>query len=139
MREAGLVGASHRHGGPTTTRRNKDDRPAPDLVDRDFNAAGPNQLWVADITYVPTMAGFSISPSCSTPGAARSSAGRWQTTCAPNWCWMRWRWLLANVGLRTSSITATRAANIPRWHSASGVARQVFDPQWGRSLTPTTT
>jgi hypothetical protein len=38
--------------------RNKDDRPAPDLVDRDFNAAGPNQLWVADITYVPTMAGF---------------------------------------------------------------------------------
>src|SRR5437763_4164992 len=24
----------------------------------DFNAAGPNQLWVADITYVPTMAGF---------------------------------------------------------------------------------
>src|SRR5207302_1214480 len=33
MREAGLVGASHRHGGPTTTRRNKDNRPAPDLVD----------------------------------------------------------------------------------------------------------
>src|ERR1700738_2515258 len=58
MREAGLVGASHRHGGPTTTRRDKDDRPGPDLVDRDFNAAGPNQLWVADITYVPTMAGF---------------------------------------------------------------------------------
>src|SRR3954467_1649163 len=58
MREAGLVGASHRHGGPTTTRRNKDDRPAPDLVDRDFSAAGPNQLWVADITYVPTAAGF---------------------------------------------------------------------------------
>jgi putative transposase len=50
MREAGLVGASHRHGGPTTTRRNKDDRPAPDLVDRDFSATRPNQLWVADIT-----------------------------------------------------------------------------------------
>ena len=58
MREAGLVGASHRHGGPTTTRRNKDDRPAPDLVEREFSAAGPNQLWVADITYVPTMTGF---------------------------------------------------------------------------------
>ena len=63
MREAGLVGASHRHGGPTTTRRNKDDRPAPDLVDRDFNAAGPNQLWVADITYVPTMAGCKGGPT----------------------------------------------------------------------------
>ena len=58
MREAGLVGASHRRGGPTTTRRDKDARPAPDLVDRDFSATGPNQLWVADITYVPTVAGF---------------------------------------------------------------------------------
>jgi putative transposase len=58
MREAGLVGASHRHSGPTTTRRNKHDRPAPDLVDCDFSAAGPNQLWGADITYGPTMAGF---------------------------------------------------------------------------------
>ena len=58
MREAGLVGACHRHGGPTTTVRDKDARPAPDLVDRDFTASGPNQLWVADITYVPTMAGF---------------------------------------------------------------------------------
>jgi len=58
MRLAGLVGASHRHGGPTTTRRDKDARPAPDLVDRDFTASGPNQLWVADITYVPTLAGF---------------------------------------------------------------------------------
>ncbi|USQ73995.1 IS3 family transposase [Roseomonas sp. TAS13] len=58
MRQAGLVGASHRHGGPTTTRRDKDARPAPDLVDRNFAASGPNQLWVADITYVPTAAGF---------------------------------------------------------------------------------
>lgn len=58
MREAGLVGASHRHGGPVTTRRDRDARPAPDLVDRDFTASGPDQLWVADITYVPTMAGF---------------------------------------------------------------------------------
>jgi putative transposase len=58
MRDAGLVGASHRHGGPTTTRRDKDARPAPDLVDRNFTAAAPNQLWVADITYVPTAVGF---------------------------------------------------------------------------------
>ena len=58
MREAGLVGASHRRGGPITTRRDKDARPAPDLVDRNFSATAPNQLWVADITYVPTAAGF---------------------------------------------------------------------------------
>ena len=36
MRQAGLVGASHRRGGPVTTRRNQDVRPAPDLVDRKF-------------------------------------------------------------------------------------------------------
>ena len=58
MREAGLVGASHRRGGPVTTRRNQEARPAPDLVDRNFVAEAPNRLWVADITYVPTAAGF---------------------------------------------------------------------------------
>ena len=58
MRQADLVGASHRKGGPVTTRRDKDARPAPDLVDRKFTAPGPDQLWVADITYVPTAAGF---------------------------------------------------------------------------------
>jgi transposase InsO family protein len=33
-------------------------RPAPDLVERNFVAAAPNRLWVADITYIPTWAGF---------------------------------------------------------------------------------
>ena len=58
MRAAGLVGASHRRGGPTTTRRGREARPAPDLVDRDFGATGPDRLWVADITFIPTAAGF---------------------------------------------------------------------------------
>ena len=58
MREAGPVGACHRKGGPTTTRRSAEARPAPDLVDRTFTAEAPDQLWVADITYVPTMTGF---------------------------------------------------------------------------------
>jgi putative transposase len=58
MRVAGLVGASRRRTGVTTTRRDKDARPAPDLVDRNFVASQPNQLWVADITFVPTASGF---------------------------------------------------------------------------------
>src|ERR1700674_6053364 len=41
MRGAGLTGASRRRKGVTTTRRDKDARPAPDLVDRDFTAVGP--------------------------------------------------------------------------------------------------
>jgi putative transposase len=58
MRGSGLVGACHRGSGPTTTRRDLDARPAPDLVDRTFTATAPNELWVADITFVPTAAGF---------------------------------------------------------------------------------
>jgi putative transposase len=58
MREAGLVGACHRRGSPVTTRRDREVRPAPDLVDRVFSAEAPNRLWVADITYVPTASGF---------------------------------------------------------------------------------
>jgi putative transposase len=57
MRTAGIVGVSRRHG-IATTRRDHNARPAPDLVDRNFTAARPNQLWVADITYIPTAAGF---------------------------------------------------------------------------------
>ena len=58
MRAAGLVGASRRRRGIITTRRDREARPAPDLVDRKFAAPGPNQLWVADITFVPTASGF---------------------------------------------------------------------------------
>ena len=41
-----------------TTRRDPAARPAPDLVDRKFTATRSNQLWVADITYIPTLSGF---------------------------------------------------------------------------------
>jgi len=57
MREAGIVGVSRRRG-VRTTRRGVVERPAADLVQRQFTATAPNQLWVADITYVPTWAGF---------------------------------------------------------------------------------
>ena len=57
MREEALAGVSRRRT-MTTTLRLADARPAPDLVDRQFVADGPDQLWVADITYIPTWAGF---------------------------------------------------------------------------------
>ena len=48
MREAGLAGVSRRKG-PRTTRRDPQARPAPDLVERRFEAEAPDRLWVADI------------------------------------------------------------------------------------------
>jgi putative transposase len=57
MRQLGLHGV--RGGKPrrTTTPHSSASRPA-DLVERDFSASGPNQLWVADLTYVATWSGF---------------------------------------------------------------------------------
>ncbi len=57
MRQAGLEGVSRRRGRKTTTRDEKAE-PAPDLVEREFTADAPDQLWVADITYIPTRSGF---------------------------------------------------------------------------------
>jgi len=53
MRGAGLEGV-HRRRGIKTTRRDLDAAPAPDLVKRQFAPSGPDRMWVADITYVPT-------------------------------------------------------------------------------------
>lgn len=44
--------------GATPPNRTPEAAPAPDLLGRDFTATGPNQKWVADVTYVPTVAGW---------------------------------------------------------------------------------
>ncbi|MEO0960176.1 MAG: IS3 family transposase [Pseudomonadota bacterium] len=56
MREAGLSGVTRRKKW-RTTKRDQQARRAPDLVNRAFEADGPNQLWVADITHVSTRSG----------------------------------------------------------------------------------
>jgi putative transposase len=53
MGRAGLVGC-HRRRPFQTTQRDLAAEPAPDLVQRTFAASVPNQVWIADITYVPT-------------------------------------------------------------------------------------
>jgi putative transposase len=58
MREHKMAGVSRRRAWCITTERNKRQRPAPDLVNRQFKADDVNQLWVADMTYVPTWQGF---------------------------------------------------------------------------------
>jgi putative transposase len=57
MRSAGLRGCV-RGKKRRTTRRDPRAAPAPDLLCRDFVAARPNKVWLADITYTPTREGF---------------------------------------------------------------------------------
>jgi len=57
MRQLGIRGVVRGKPRRTTTPDQGDQRPA-DLVQRDFTAPAPNRLWVADLTYVATRAGF---------------------------------------------------------------------------------
>jgi len=57
MRELGLRGVVRGKPKFTTIPGDEADRPR-DLVDRRFNAGGPDRLWVADLTYVRTWSGF---------------------------------------------------------------------------------
>jgi transposase InsO family protein len=57
MRRAGLRGIS-RAKGPRTTVPGTGPDTRPDLVDRGFRAEAPDRLWVADITYCRTFAGW---------------------------------------------------------------------------------
>jgi len=57
MHAAGIVGC-HRRRTVVTTVREESVGETADLLQRDFVATAPNQRWTADITYVPTWAGF---------------------------------------------------------------------------------
>jgi len=60
MRELGIRGV--KRGRRVITTRRDDAAPrSPDLVKRNFTATGPNQLWVTDLTYVPTWSGVAYT------------------------------------------------------------------------------
>jgi putative transposase len=58
MKAADIVGCHRRKRSFSITKQNPKADVAPDLVDRKFVATAPNQLWVADVTYVPTVQGW---------------------------------------------------------------------------------
>jgi len=58
MRSLGLRGAVRGRAFKVTTTADESAERPPDLVQRDFRASRPNQLWVADLTYVATWSGF---------------------------------------------------------------------------------
>jgi putative transposase len=86
MRAAGLVGVM-RNRFVRTTVQDREAAFAPDLVERNFVVSGSDQLWVSDITYVPTWAGF-LYLAVVIDAFSRKVIG-WRHTCARSWCWPR--------------------------------------------------
>ena len=128
MHAAGLVGASRRRAGVSTTKRDK----GPGRRQTWWTGTSRRQRRTSSGSQTSRSCllrrGSSTSLSCWTPGAASQTrsdslrwwAGRWPTTCAPSWCWPRWRWRSANGGQRTSSTTRTRGRHRRPWGSATG-------------------
>ena len=77
MRQAGIAGC-HRRKRTWTTRRDDSQSPAPDRVNRQFAAAGPNELWVADITYVLAWAATGVTPAVC---RGRDGSGVFEVEC----------------------------------------------------------
>ena len=79
MRRAQLQGVSRRRGFVVTTRRDAHQRPAPNLVKREFKAEAPNRLWIADMTYLSYVGRVHLlgrRSRCLEP--ARGGLGHWR-------------------------------------------------------------
>lgn len=58
MRQLGLRSCVAKTFKPTTTQADPTKIPAPNVLDQDFQADGPDRKWVTDITYLPTTSGW---------------------------------------------------------------------------------
>ena len=139
MRANGLRGVSRRRGWCVTTKRDKDQRPAPDLVQREFTATGINQLWVADMIYIPTWAGFvylAVVLDVYSRKVVGWAFGQQQTA------------ELVIQALNMALITrkpqgvihhSDQGSQTPAWTSASAARRWAYGHQWAAWVTPMTT
>jgi hypothetical protein len=109
MRELHLQGVRRGKAKRTTIPDVQAARPA-DLVNRDFSATRPNQLWVADLTYVATGRGSSTPRSSSMPTLERSWGGGRRGRFEPTWPWMPSRWRSGHAGTSTASFTTATGA-----------------------------
>ena len=116
MRLAGLRGVT-RAKTVKTTRPDQAAARHPDLVKRDFTATGPNQLWVTDLTYVPTWAGVAyvcfITDVCSRMIVGWRVASHMRTDMVLDAIEMaRWNRGLHHTGLRCHSDAGSQFTSI---------------------------
>ena len=58
MESLGIQAISHRKFRVSTTDSNHEFPVADNVLDRNFTATKPNEVWLADMTYIPTAEGF---------------------------------------------------------------------------------
>ena len=92
MRAEGLRGIPREKTRKTTIGDGAETERPEDLVNRKFVATAPNQLWVADLTYVRTDAGWTYVAFVLDVYSRRSWAGRCPRRCVPIWRWMPSTW-----------------------------------------------
>jgi putative transposase len=131
MRELGLRGVVRGKTIRTTIGDEASSRPA-DLVARRFRADAPNRLWVADLTYVRTFAGW-VYVAFVVDVFSRVVVG-WQARarCTPPWPWTRLRWRSGRA-----APSAYRGSSITRTVTMRGLAVLVVPLSWrGMAGTP---
>ena len=141
IRAAGIAGVSRRGSAPITTRQATDHHPASDLLRRNFMAERPNELWVADITFLPTLAGFLYLSvvldawSRRIVGWAFSAESEARASCSTLSTWRSRAWPESPT---TSSIIRIAVRNTRRSLSALAARKPAFVHRQARSATPTT-
>jgi transposase InsO family protein len=108
MRELGLQGRVRGKKRRTTIPAEVSPRP-PDLVDRRFKASAPNQLWIADITYVATWSGFAYAAFVTDVFSRRILGWRVSNTLRADLASTRSRWPSGPARARTSPGLCTTA------------------------------
>jgi hypothetical protein len=115
------------------------DRPL-DLVQRNFTATRPNQLWVSDLTYVATWAGF-VYVAFVTDAFSHRIVG-WRASKSLRAISRSTRWskrsTIATPTAR-SCTTATEARNILPFATRTGCSTPASNPRWGAAAMRTTT
>ena len=112
----------HRRRRRGCTRRDPTAEPSDDLVNRAFDPAEPDRLWVMDVTEHPTARARSTWPSSSTPSAGGWWAGRSPITSAPSSSSTPCRWPSGAGVHRLATPSPTRITGRPTRRGRSGGA-----------------
>jgi len=140
MKAAGLRGV--RRGRQVfTTRPDRSAERHPDLVKRDFTGTGPNQLWVTDLTYIPTWAGVAYVCFIIDVFSRMIVGWRVASICAPTWCWTRSRWPVGTAAPTSPvrGVIPTRGHNSPVFGTVNASPKSALFLQLAPSAIPTIT